>query len=320
MFFFTGEDWQSAEAESYKKITADKLGRFLTKPLVIGSLITFLETDYKNIEISSPQAWFLLFDLHRFVLYDDDFSDEHARIGDIAYFINDITTEKHLNLIKLYGAKSPVVPIDFERVLNVLPFFLEQDRPGWLADFNTITGEIISARASKHPLTKSELSAYDETLKPESRPVGNSGRSFELPKIEPDLSAETNIIRLSDLRINALSIPVGCSLVAWREGRDKFICGGKHAIPNAAEMISLCESLERFQVMYHPPNTNLILSSYIELGEKALDPRKLFYDSRNTEFDPAGNIYWTESFEILTGKPQIRSGSGNLVRHGEFRK
>ena len=130
MIFFTGEDWKTAEADNYKKLLTDKIGQFLTRPLVVGSLTTFLEKDYNTGEIASSRIWFLLFDLHRFVLYDDDLSGKNARIRDVSYFLGDVTTEKHLKLLRACGLKFPVVPADFERILEILPFFLEQDRPG----------------------------------------------------------------------------------------------------------------------------------------------------------------------------------------------
>jgi thiazole/oxazole-forming peptide maturase SagD family component len=306
MLYFTGKDWQLDESESYKKRLADEIGNFLTRPLIIGSLTTFLEGNYKAAAgVSSDRAWFLLLDLHRFLIYDDDFSDKHARIEDIAYFLNDITTEKHLKLLKLYESKSPVCPANFERVLAILPFFLQANRPGWSVTFNTITGEIISARASKHPLNESiypeRSKLIEENLKIESRAVGSDGRGLEFPRLEESVSPEANIIRFSDVRSNALSIPVGRSLVAWRQGEDKFICGGKHTVPDRAELISLFESLERFQVMYHSPASKLIRASYAELNEKSINPDELFYSSRNQTFDPETPIYWTEAFEVLTG-------------------
>jgi thiazole/oxazole-forming peptide maturase SagD family component len=317
MIFFTGEDWETAEADNYKKLLTDKIGQFLTRPLVAGSLTTFLEKDFKTGEIAASRIWFLLFDLHRVVLYDDDLSGKNARIRDISYFLGDITTEKHLKLLKACALKFPVVPADFERTLEILPFFLEQDRPGWTTAFNTLSGEVTSARASKHPLTRSENSKPDAEYL-QSRPVGSGGRGFQFPKIEPDISAETNVIRFSDLRINALSIPVGRSMVAWREGKDKFICGGKHVVPNGAEIISWCESLERFQVMYRPSNADLTRASYTALGDRAVNPDNLFYTTRNWKFDPADSIYWTTAVELSSGRSkyvpaqEIWFDTGNL--------
>lgn len=306
MFFFTGEDWLSDEAEDFKKLITDKIGAFIKRPIVIGSLTTFLNDRQELSPIHAPRNWFLLLDIHRVVLYDDDFSENHARIGDLSFFINDITSANHLRAVDLYGANHPVIPTDFERVLNILPVFLQQDRPGWAVDLNTVTGIINYACASKHPLSKADQSQrVSDQLIINPLQIGSNGRGLTFRKLEPDISTESNIVRLSDLRINDLSISAGRSMVVWREGIDKFICGGKSIIPADAEMISVCESLERFQVMYHPPDTELVRQSYNELGDKAVNPDTLFFNTRNKTFDPDAPIYWAEAFELKSGNRKL---------------
>lgn len=302
MFLFIGDDWLSTEAEKYKKLIVDKIGPLITRPIVIGALPTFLTDIDASLLVERKRAWFLLFDIHRVFLYDDDFSEADARINDISLFVKDVTTVNHFKAISAYSKNHPTVPTGFDRVLSILPLFLRQDSPGWVTDFNTVTGVINYTRASSHPMSKTDSSYFaSETLLINHLQVGYTGRRLNVQKLEPDDSSESNIIRLSDLRINDLSIPVGRSMVVWREGEDKFICGGKSTAVEGAELVSICESLERFQVMYRPQRTKLIKNSYKELGEKAVNPDNLFFNTRSKVFDPEEPFYWTEAFELNSG-------------------
>jgi ribosomal protein S12 methylthiotransferase accessory factor len=245
--------------------------------------------------------------LHRFLIYEDDFSEKNARIQDIAYFISDVTEKKHLKLLANYGLKSPVLPLDLERSLDIIPFFFGNPRPGRSINFNTITSEIVSTQASPHPLLKSpgKHQTRSKAIRLKSYKVGENGRKNEFPKLHANASAEANMIRFSDVRINDLSMPAARSLIARREGKDKFICGGKHSISKASEIISLCESMERFQVIFRPPETELVFNSYSEIKETAVNPENLFYSVGKQVFNPAEKMYWTEAFNFLAEKKLV---------------
>ena len=309
---FLGDDWQNAEAEEYKKLLVAELSPIITRPLWIGSLLTFLgSTESPPTNIKQERNWYLVLGPHYLVLYDDDFKSQNARIEDLAHYIKDVTTIKELELLKLYGSNNAIVPVGLNKMLNFFPYLFNVDRAGWAMSLDTRTQEIVSIRVSKHPRTRddskedidSKFRADSKRDFIKSRIVDNSGRELKvLPVLNGDASLNTGLIRYLESNINDLSLPGSRSVVIWREGRDALVCGGTHLTAQSSEFISLCESFERFQVMYHSTNTKLVFDSFFNLKQEAvIDPVSLFYDSTKRKYDEHIPIYWTDAFELSSG-------------------
>lgn len=308
---FLGDDWQTPEANEHKKIIVNELSPVLTRPLVAGSLLTFLNSVELVPDVKQQRSWYLILDPHYFVLYDDDFNPQNARVEDLALFIKDVTTAQELELLKLYGSNNAIVPVAFNNMLKLFPYLFNVNRAGWAVSVDTRTLEIISNKISKHPRVRGstgenigfELGTGSKKELIKSLIVSDSGRGLNaLPPIQPDTSPNTGLIRYFESNVNALSLPGNRSAVVWRGGRDALVCGGTHLTAQSSEFISLCESFERFQVMYHSANVKLVFDSFDNLKEvAAVDPVNLFYNSTERKYDEQIPIYWTDAFELSSG-------------------
>lgn len=305
---FIGEEWEPGKAENYKQIIIDEICNEFSDSVIIGSLLSYLEKDFRRyFDIKNERNLFLIFDVHNFYIYRDDIRTKSARVEDLASYIADVTSKAHLELLKNLSRTKPVKPFFFAESVKLIRELLNHLNPGQAFAVNTKSFEVESLIVSHHPLVKSfapQTSDRKNNYEINSEYVNGTGRSSDQLSLSISASQTAGLVRMSEMVVNKLSVPGSRSMVAWREGTDKLICGGAHAKPVMSEMISFCESLERFQVMYHPADENLIFSNYPDIASDAVDPRDLFYDTVFRGFDPQIPIYWTEAFD-LTEKKKI---------------
>jgi ribosomal protein S12 methylthiotransferase accessory factor len=299
---FIGNEWKTNKADEYRKIIINEISDEFSDSIVIGSLPSYLDDNFRNhFKSKNQNIYFLIFDLHNFFIYRETRETKLFRVENLVQYITDISSASHLKLLNILGNTTPIKPFFFNQSLQLINTLLRHLEPRQAFSVNTKSFEIESFTVYQHPLIENlELkeNSVQHEYKIKSNLVNSSGRSLDQPSLKMSSSKSAGLIRMSEMTINEFSMPGNLSMVAWRGGTDKLVCGGTHTKAETSKSISLCESMERFQVMYHPTNEKLIFSKSEDLQNTYVNPQDLFYETINRQFDSSIPIYWTEAHDL----------------------
>jgi thiazole/oxazole-forming peptide maturase SagD family component len=211
--------------------------------------------------------------------------------------------------------------------------------PGYVGWVNALTGECGRFKLQSHPkvhefvLQNLADGTSQESLKlANDLWVSSSGRSGDLPDL--DENCGPICIVSGEARSGALlSLPSFVTEVSWETGTMSRVarttCGGKSLVESHARRIARAEALERFQVIYPDPSSDLYSgassdhAACVSLAELSFpeDPddqghrRELFWTTftdlscGQQAFVPAEDV-WFERSLPATSAPQI-SGTTN---------
>lgn len=264
-------------------------------------------------EAHALTATYLLFDLHRVFLYREPAEPEAPQIGSVVRFIVDGYPFQPFDRIADHLAGKPHPFLYAPEVLDILPLLWWALPPGTLATLDLTTGEITRALAHVHPQAHPVRWVPAGAARPPAsrmelceRPTDASLRAGRLPKLEGLLSPVAGPVRELAAVANHASLPFATTRVMWNCGKQKEFTGGKSVRAGDAGLVAVCEALERFQVAFQLPGEELVLGSYGELHEHAVDPRALFFEPFSPPpgmpiFTDDAPLYWTWAFDPAGG-------------------
>lgn len=228
---------------------------------------------------------YLLFDLHRLVLYDDFVGPDTPRIDSVVRALIDAYPFQPIERLLEFVEKEPyryLYPLD---TLEILPLLWVSARPGIVTIADLLTAEIIRTPAHVHPISRP---GHWNQARPAVawKPM----LPFELHDCWTDSSLRAS--GASDLRMlispigvvqeersasNLTLIPFAVTRITWDRGKRIELCYGKDLRAAQASVAAICEAAERFQVVFIPADEQLVYASYAEVRERAVDPRTLFF-------------------------------------------
>jgi thiazole/oxazole-forming peptide maturase SagD family component len=288
-------------------LTDQKLGR----PLNVDTLFGF--DLQRAFDVLSPtREWFLIFDLHRVLLYDDPMIPDVPHVDSVIRFVIDDYPYQPFALFADHFSREPL-PFFYDLdCLDILPSLLSTDCPGTVVVVDFRNAEIRTATAHFHPEAAS-ASHRDRPASPplklRKRRVGAGWRAGETLPVDDLISPDVGLVRHEKTIVTDASLAGSLSRVAWTHGTDEGICGGHSFRPASARHIGRCEAIERFQVIFQSPDDIPIYAPYSAIRDLAVDPESMFVGkasegrtNRYQRYDHSLPLYWTWADRILESK------------------
>ncbi|MBD0321616.1 MAG: YcaO-like family protein, partial [Gemmatimonadetes bacterium] len=258
---------------------------------------------------------YLLFDLHRLVLYAEPRGGGEPRIGSVVRWLVDAYPSAPEGLLSRV-AREPYRLLYPLEALDLLPSLWAQAPAGWVTTCDLLSGEVRRAPARAHPesvplRTLGSGAPIPPAPRLRRRITGPSLRAGIPPALEELVAPGAGVVQeTSDGTSHPShpSLPYATALLAWDAGRHVEVCSGKAARPAEASRVALCEAAERFHVAFVPPGEALVHASAAELGERAIDPCALFFGAPDAgdpallaRFAPELPIHWTPALDVRAG-------------------
>lgn len=256
----------------------------------------------------APRATsFLLFDLHRLILYDETAAGDYPRLDSVMQFIADAHPIVPFGLLLADAGAQPLLygPEVVDAVLSLWP----DPVPGVVRVADVVTGEVTAVEAREHP----ECTSHAGTEAPvvlRDVWVGESLRVAGPGQTDGLLSAAAGVIRRLVDQVDETSLP---GTMARGVGPDQrsHTCFGKDLRPRASRSIAAYEALERFQVSFRSNDMPLVYGSYDELRGTSVDPATLFFSIHGRlpagvmRYDPQVPLYWTRATDLLDSRTAL---------------
>jgi thiazole/oxazole-forming peptide maturase SagD family component len=265
----------------------------------------------------TPSASYLLFDLHRVILYREPSGADEARIGSVVRFIVDGYPFQPFDLLVRHFGGRPFSFLYSPDSLDIVPLVWSALPPGIVATLSLATGEITHASAHVHPeaspVRRSTAARLPATrLELHERHTGRSLRAGGTVNLDGLLSPVAAPVRELTEVANHASLRFGTARTMWGRGARREFAGGKSVRAGDGATVAMYEALERFHVGFQPAGEELVSGSYAELREKAVDPRTLFFgrcpgESRShvQEFTDEAILNWTWAYDVPLGTPAL---------------
>lgn len=274
-------------------------------------------------DAAAPPASYLLFDLHRLVVYDEPRDGAEPRVGSVLRFVLDDYPVAPVSLLLERVAEQPYHFFYSHRTLDVFPLLAAARRPGTVVACDLVTGEILAAAALPHPesyaVTRLPAGRAEDAGRGPHRAAppwrdrwtDASLRAGALPAVDDLLSPLVGIARERHDSVDHASLPFATTRVGMGGGQHSEFCHGKALRPAEARLVGMCEAAERFQTAFLGPDESLVFGSLAQLRDHALDPRALFFpESQPT--DP-GLHRWSEDEAMYWTRADAAGGDRSLL-------
>lgn len=286
------------------------------RPICVDTLFARIDAD--TTPSPATRTWQVLFDLHRVLLYDQPAAPAAPGLNAVVRFVTDGYDFNRLDLLQAHFGQHPYTFLYPPGSLDLLPWIWQQDRPGHLFVLDLRQAEVRVCTVILHP---EALPVPDATPPTPPSPAPRLRRRFvdtslRIP-VRADVaglvSPDAGVIRAEELQQNPLSYLVSMTRLAWNRGREEDFCGGRAFNRADATFTGRCEAIERFHILFHPPDAPLVSGTYAALSAQALDPAALFYHrhhpfpqpERFPAYAPDRTMYWTWAFAPADGTPRL---------------
>ncbi len=283
-------------------------------PLLVSSVLEMVEDLDRQSSEPSP-SWFLLFDLHRLVLYNRPVSADSAGVSDLIRHLVDGYPSQPFDLLQRHFADHAFRFLYPLESLDILGHLWSSQKPGAVTVLNLDTAEIEVADVQPHPesppiqrTAASGIATPKESRRLEDRWTDASLRQRSVVGLTEQVSTSAGVVRTQRTVRDAMSLPFASTMVSWDQGHKQEFCFGKSARADQASAVALCEALERFQVAFHKPGEEMVFGSYAALADDAVDPRELFFgrcpgcdDDHLPVYTDEASLYWTWADHALGG-------------------
>jgi thiazole/oxazole-forming peptide maturase SagD family component len=265
----------------------------------------------------APPASYLLFDLHRVILYREPSGAGETRIGSVVRFIVDGYPFQPFDLLLRHFGERPFSLLYSTDSLDIVRLVWMALPPGVVATLSLATGEITHSPAHVHPEASPVFRSATARLpvdhpKLQERPTDRSLRTGSRVELDGLLSPVAAPVRELREVANHASLRFGTAQLMWARGTKRELAGGKSLRAGEASSVAMYEALERFHLVFQPAGEELVSGSYAELREEAVDPRTLFFGqcpdgSRSwvRAFTTEARLSWTWAYDVPQGAPAL---------------
>lgn len=293
------------------------LARGRTKaPLHVDTILgLYLRFERGEKPLGSAMSY-LLFDLHRVVLYDDVLRLDAVGIDSVVRALVDAYPFQPLERLLEFIPGKPYRFVYQLDTLEILPLLWGSGQPGVVTIADLLTAEIVRTPAQLHPAIGPVRWA-----RARSESVGAPMLPFQLHDCWTDASLRVSgardlrslvsplgVVREERTASSFSLIPFAMTRVVLDRGKRMEFCYGKDLQSARASVAAICEATERFQVAFLPPDEPLVYGSYEEVRERAVDPRMLFFGDaispsrRLRVYSDEVPMFWAWAGEPLGGK------------------
>lgn len=274
--------------------------------LVVDSVLAMENELARGARLHDDADDYLIFDIdHVFVYRRAPGTSSPSLESLIRYVVDDYPRQPH-HVLRNHSRDNPFCFLYPLSSLDVLSSLWERRRPNEVIDLNLTTSEIRSILLQPHPEDVQVGRACSFPVEHERVSDADSVVDGGWRKRPPVLFGESfcgpaGMIRERRTGWSSLSLPSASTAVAWNNGRHRETCFGRALRGNEAEAVASLEALERLHVGVRSFANQVICASYNELTDGAVNPRKLFYDTRTaphadlTPYDDDVAMHWTEA-------------------------
>lgn len=258
-----------------------------------------------NVHRVSP-LYHLLFDLDRVILFRDGGEAGRPGLSSLLHYLRDgYPMQPFSDLSVAENGRAFAFCFD-PVIIDMAAQCLDRLQPEGYKILSASSGEVTTGRLITHPLALGEL-VLSRSVEPPDDPIydsvyssNRSLRSSSAPGLSEYVNQAAGMIRYTRSALNPASLYLAVTEIAWERGERREQCFGQALSSKVARAVAACEAVERFQMIYPPPETKFVKGSYHELSKVAIDPCSLFFgrspecpDDENTLFDPTASLSWT---------------------------
>jgi thiazole/oxazole-forming peptide maturase SagD family component len=300
----------------FRERLAVLLGARTVRPVHVDTVLGVSSRARRNEFSPGPPMSYLLFDFQRMVLYEEPDNPEEARIESVVLWLVDAYPHQPIDHFVVHDEAEPYRFLYAIEVLEVLRTLWSRRRGDTVTVCDLVSGEIVSALVRVHPEAVSpppaQLRGADgflpaPPLQLHTRWTDATLRAGRKPAPTGQVSPAVGVARELYETRDAADLPLVCAQLAWNGGRVVQPVFGKSFRPDVAVAVAEYEADERCGAIFRRPDEALVYGSFQDLGDVAVDPRLLFYDTPvSTEGGPplsdTERLSWTWATDPLQGR------------------
>jgi ribosomal protein S12 methylthiotransferase accessory factor len=262
------------------------------------------------------REWYLLFDLHRLVLFRATRAQQSPGCESVVRFLVDGYPAQPFDAFLDRARTEPYRFLYPLSALDILSVLRADAEPGSVSIAELATGEIRVSAAEAHPLTGADrpgsgspAPAIPVAPSPlRRRVVGPDLRGGAAPRLAGLVSPAAGIVLGLTETVNHASLPYAVARLAWNGGRWEEMCSGKAVRPSDAVGGALFEALERYQVASMPAGERLVRGPWGAMRGRAVHPAALFFNGLGFDPDAGGEheeLHWTYALDLADGAGEL---------------